>query len=260
MKKIEKYLILIFLATIPGACRSQSFSVKPYFGYAQVQMSEVNSDSRARVDNLILNAEQNLPYPDPFEGNYAWGIQIGYHLEDNYFLTVGTYYFKEPNNLNYQDISAGYPVQFTNERMIEYFEINFGMKYLFNYSSWKRFHFYLAGSGGFALGWSESVFKYSDDINTVDNKGDFSSNALIGLFSVGISLRLSSIISIEPEIGYRVANLSQMEGTLKVSQNFPNIPDGQIEGTDNNYRTESNYNYSGYFANIGINFLIDFPN
>ncbi len=223
-------------------------------------MGEVNTDNRTRIDNLKFNAEQNLPYPDPFEGNYAWGFSIGYHLEDNYFLTAGTYYFKEISNLNYQDISAGYPVLFINERMIEYFEINFGMKYLFNYSSWKRFHFYLAGSGGFALGWSESVFKYTDDINTVDNKGDFSSNALTGLFSAGISLRLASFISIEPEVGYRVANLSQLEGTLKVSQNFPNIPNGQIEGTDNNYRTESNYNYSGFIANIGINFLIDFPN
>jgi len=260
MEIIRKLLTVIFISVIPGVCLSQSFSVKPYFGYAQVQMSEVNSDNRARIDNLMQNAEQTLPYPDPFEGNYAWGFQIGYHLEDNYFLTAGTYYFKESNNLNYQDMSGGLLVLFTNDRMIEYFEINIGMKYLFNYSSWNRFHFFIAGSGGFALGWSESTFKYSDESNTVDNKGDFSSNALIGILSGGLTIRLSPIISIEPEVGYRLANLSQMEGSLRVYQDFPNIPGGQIDGTDNNYRTESNYNYSGFYANVGINFTIDLPN
>ena len=257
MRTEVRNCIFICLIASQGIGFAQSFSIKPYVGYATVQMSEVNSGSQARIENLREVTGVTVPYPDPFEGNYAWGIQIGYHLEDNYFLTFGTYFYTENHDLQYRDDSQGYQVIFDNFRNIKLYEISFGMKYFFRYSSWKRFNFYVAGGIGFALGWSETTFRYSDETNLVDNKGDFSSNALTGQLMAGLSIRFSPIISLEPEIGYRAANLSQMEGTLRFSRDFPNLLDRQ-EGTDHQYQTEENYNFSGFFVNLGLQFLLNF--
>jgi opacity protein-like surface antigen len=254
--KIRNYLIICFIIG-QGISIAQSFSIKPYWGYATVQMKEVNAGTQSRLEELTRFTGETVPTPDPFKGSYAWGVQIGYHLEDNYFLTFGTYYYSEDRDLQYRDESKGYPILFDNIRNIKLFEISFGMKYFIRYSSWKRFNFYAGGSIGFAVGWSESSFRYSDQTNFVNNRGDFSSNALTGHFMGGLSIRFSPIISLEPEIGYRAANLSQMDGTLRFSQNFPGIPDSQ-EGTDNQFKTEENYNFSGFFVNVGLQFTLHF--
>ena len=133
-----KLSLLIFLVASNGICLAQSISIKPYASYATVQMNEVNSGSDARIESLRELTGVYVPNPDPFEGSYAWGIQIGYHLEDNYFLTFATYYFTEDRDLHYRDASQGYQVIFDNLRDIRFFEFSFGMKYFFRYSSWKR--------------------------------------------------------------------------------------------------------------------------
>jgi opacity protein-like surface antigen len=256
MRAVLKYSILFSILLSQGLIVAQSFSVKPYISYATVQMKEVNEGTEGRVESLRELTGVYVPTPDPFKGNYAWGIQIGYHLEDNYFLTFGTYFYRENRDFNYQDNSQGYLVLFDNNRSIRLFEASFGMKYFIRYSSWKRFNFYVGGGIGFALGWSETLFSYSDETNYVNNIGEFSSNALTGHLLAGLSIRFSPTISLEPEFGYRMANLSQMEGTLRFSQDFPNaLP--QQEGVDNQFTTEENYNFSGFFVNLGLQFLIN---
>lgn len=258
MQKTIRYYFFVLFIAIPALSFAQSFSIKPYVGYATVQMKEVNSGIQSRVESLIGLTGVTVPQPDPFKGNIAWGVQFGYHLEDNYFLTFGTYFYSEDRTLHYRDESLGYQVIFDNMRNIKLFEASFGMKYLFSYSSWKRFNFYVGGGIGFAIGWSETFFWYSDETNFVNNKGDFSSIALSGHILGGISIRLSPSISVEPEIGYRAANLAQMEGELRFSQNFPNFPGGQEEGVDNQFITEENYNFSGFFVNIGLQYAFSF--
>jgi len=258
MQKALRNLIFILLIAIQGVTFAQSFSIKPYAGYATVQMKEVNAGIEARVESLTGLTGVPVPQPDPFKGNLAWGIQFGYHLEDNYYLTLDTYFFSEDSKIHYRDESQGYQVIFDNMRNIKLFEASFGMKYLFNYSSWKRFNFYVGGGIGLAIGWSETFFWYSDETNFVNNKGDFSSIALAGHIMGGLTIRFSPTISLEPEIGYRAANLAQMEGELRFSQNFPNIPGGQSEGVDNQFQTEENYNFSGFFVNIGLQFAFSF--
>jgi len=257
MQKVVRNWVVICFITSQGICVAQSFSIKPHMSYTTVQMNDVNSRNQARVEYLKEITGETVPQPDPFEGNFAWGIQIGYHLENNYFLTFATYYFTENHKLYYQDESQGYPVIFDNLQSIKLFDISFGIKYFFRYSSWKRFNFYIAGVVGFAIGWSEITFRYFDEINSVNNKGDFSSNALTGQLMTGLSIRFSPAISLEPEIGYRAANLSQMDGKRIISQNFPNMPDGQLERIDNQYQTEAIYDFSGFFANIGLQFMFN---
>jgi len=220
----------------------------------------VNSASRSRIDALRALTSQNVPYPDGFSGNYSGGIQISYHLENNYYLIFGTYYFRETNNFGYFQPSGNNSVQFQNDRINELFEINLGIKYFLRYRSWSRINFYFSGTAGFAFGWAESIFIYLDGINSVDNKGDFSSSAITGYFSAGISFRISSTISLEPELGYRFANVNQMDGTLRLSQNFNNDPNLLVNATDNNYQTEANYDFSGFYLNLGVNFQLTILN
>jgi hypothetical protein len=219
-------------------------------------MEQVNSASRSRIDALRALTNKYVPYPDKFNGSYSGGIQISYYLENNYHLVAGTYYFKESNTFGYRQGSGTNSLQFQNDRINELFEINLGIKYFLRYRSWSRVNFYFTGTAGFAFGWAESVFIYLDDVNSVDNKGDFSSSAITGYFCTGISFRISSVLSLEPELGYRFANLGQMDGTLRLAQNFNNDPNLLINTTDSNYRTEANYDFSGFYLNLGLNFQI----
>lgn len=57
-----------------------------------------------------------------------------------------------------------------------------------------------------------------------------------------------------PEVGYRLANLQQMTGVLEVHQNIPSDPNGQINARDDNYQTEANYDFSGFYINVGLSF------
>jgi opacity protein-like surface antigen len=234
---------------------SQSISIKPHFGYTTVGMSEVNQDMNLRVNELREITGQLVSLPDPFNGDFAWGIQIQYNLGDNYLLNLNTYYFKEETTVDESQLATN-PFQFNFRRRIDYFDISFGVKYFFNYSSWKRVTSYLGGGVGFGIGWAESNFIYEDSINSVNNQSDFSSSALTAYFSAGINFRISTRFSIVPEVGYRVANLRQMEGTLKIDQNFPNYPNGELETTDNNYLTDASYDFSGFFLSLGLNFII----
>jgi hypothetical protein len=195
-----------------------------------------------------------VPYPDEFKGNYSGGIEISYHLENHYHLIFGTYYFRERNNLDYLSGTGSSLVQFQNNRTNELFEVNIGIKYFLRYQSWRRVNFYFSGTAGFAFGWAESIFIYQDEVNSVDNRGEFSSNSITGYLGAGMNLKLSTSIAIEPEIGYRFANLNQMDGKLALSQNFNNDPNLLIEAVDPNYRTDASYDFSGFYGNIGINF------
>lgn len=234
---------------------SQSISIKPHFGYTTVHMSEVNQDMNSRVIELRDITGQPVSIPDPFRGDFAWGIQIQYDLGDTYFLNLNTYYFKEETSVN-ESLAGTNPSQFNFRRRLDYFDISFGVKYFFNQSSWKRVTSYLGGGVGLGIGWAESNFDYADNINSVDNQSDFSSSALTAYFCAGLNFRISTQFSIVPEVGYRVANLGQMEGTLKIDQNFPNFPNGELELTDNNYLTEASYDFSGFFLSLGLNIFI----
>ena len=252
-----RIFVLVILTGILGTIHNspaQSFTIKPHVGYAQVSMADVNSSSRSRINALMDLTGNFVPYPDEFKGNYSGGIEISYHLENHYHLIFGTYYFRERNNLEYLSGTGSSSVQFQNNRTNELFEVHIGIKYFLRYQSWRRINFYFSGTAGFAFGWAESIFIYQDDVNSVNNKGEFSSNSITGYLSTGINLKLLTSIAIEPEIGYRFANLNQMDGRLSLSQNFNNDPNSLVDAVDPNYRTDASYDFSGFYANIGIIF------
>lgn len=253
MKKVL-LICIIFLLSLNTESRAFSFSVKPYLGYATLEMTEVDENNRYGINSLSYLVSQPLPLPEPFGGNLMGGIQIDYHLENQYFIYIGSYYYRETSEVDYIDPLNNPGLRFSNTREIEFFEFSLGLKYYLRYSSWRRINVYLGGGAGFAFGGAHSDFLYQDGVNSVDNQGDFNASSLTAHFCAGIRFTLSPFFSIVPEAGYRLANLQQMDGVLEVHQNFPGEPNGQIDARDDNYRTEANYDFSGFYINLGLSF------
>lgn len=251
MQKIWPFCIFVFFI-YPHHANAFAFSLRPYLGYARVNMSEVDENNRYGINSLSNLVSQPLPFPEPFNGHLMGGIQIEYHYESQYYLYFSTYYFRESSTVNYENLLTNSTLTFFNDRSIELFEFSLGLKYFLKYSSWRPINFYLSGGAGFALGGARSEFVYHDGKNSVDNKGNFNSSSLTAHFCAGVQFRFSHLFSLEAEAGYRQANLQQMEGVLEVQQNFPDIPDGKITARDDNYRTDANYDFSGFFFNLGI--------
>ncbi|MEJ2636644.1 MAG: hypothetical protein P8184_15290 [Calditrichia bacterium] len=234
--------------------QAQMLSVKPYFGYATVKMGEVNDDAKTRIKSLAEQTQQALLPPDPLNGDYAWGFQVEYHLEENYFLNVNSYYFREKtatDNFNLFD----QPIEFDVNRRIEYFEISIGINYYFDYNSWRRVNTYFGAGGGLGLGWSKSNFKYNDSKNFVNNSGDVSSNALTAYGCLGVRIRLFPFMFLTTEIGAHFANLGQMTGQYRVDQR---VNSEYLNYTNKDYTTAAAFNYSGYYITVGTGFVIPF--
>jgi hypothetical protein len=236
---------------------SQSFSIEPVIGYTRVSMDAVNADIRYKVNKLSAQTGNTIMLPDPLEGNLFWGIQANYHMENNYFLNVGTSYYREVSDLTQGNAANMNTFYFHTRRENQLLKFNFGIRYYFNYNSWNRVNFYLGGGTGYALGWSDYRFEYGDGTNSINNTGNFSSGAITAYLSTGISLRFMPRFSLNPEVGYHYANLGQMTGRYQISQIFPKDPAAQLEGIYTDFITEEEYNFSGFFASIGLHLFFN---
>lgn len=243
-KLVFIFSILLFSEISYG----QTLAIKPYFGYATVNMTEVNEDLDFRIRDFRQLVNEPLPAPDHFNGNYAWGVQIEYRLEEDYFLNVSTYYFREKNGADYfGSISSG-PIDFHFDREIELFDVGIGLKYFFNYSSWKRINTYIGSGVGVGLGWSKSNFRYTDqkpETDDFDNTGDFSSNQLTANITAGGIYRVFPALYLSVEVGIRFANMQQMDGPLTTLQ------DGRNEIT-----TDAAFDFTGFFVTLGTGIVI----
>ena len=220
-------------------------------------MSDVNNDNQLRINQLSNITGNSLPKLEKFRGNYSWGIQGQYQLEQNYFLVIHSNYYRESIKVE-NDKQGEIPFSFQNQHRIEYFEICLGINYFFDYSSWKIITTYFGAGVGFGSGWTEVYLEYNDGLNRVNNKGDFSSDSFVGYICAGFQIKFTSILSLVPEIGFRYANLGKMNGKLYISQNFSNLPNANLELSDNNYTTEDVYDFSGFYGTIGLKILLPF--
>ncbi len=253
MKRFVFIMSVFFLLNV-SILNARSITLKPYFGYATVRMDDMNSDLKLRVNELAKLVQNNLPIPADFNGNYAWGAQIQYRLQDNNFIHLNTFYFKEKNSAEDLQRLGGGDYEYLFSRQIELFEIGFGLHYFFNYSSWKRVNTYLGAGAGLGFGWSESDVFYQDQQNNlVDNRGEFSSNALTAHIAAGANIRIFPAFFISGEVGYRFANLQNLTGTFKANQRLPN---GTINNTDDDFSTTAAYDFSGFYITIGIGIKI----
>jgi len=86
---------ILFNTLLYNIISAQFFSLKPNLGYTSVQMSDVNNDNQLRINQLSNITGNSLPKLEKFRGNYSWGIQGQYQLEQNYFLVIHSNYYRE---------------------------------------------------------------------------------------------------------------------------------------------------------------------
>jgi len=240
--KTFDWLVLFLLGLIwfspLGAAR---LSIKPYFGYAVVNMSEVNDDMVTKLDALFRQTGVRLPPPESFGGNYAWGFQMEYHWEEEYFVNVSSYFYREPTEAWYSGYLQGNAVEYHYQRTIEYLEFTLGLHYFFRYSTWKRINWFIGSGVGVGIGWNESTFYYSDASYLINNKGDFSTSAMSAYFSAGITFHVTRSFYFFLEPGYRVAPLREMTGRLTTPA-----------GVTDSFTTPEKYDFSGFFIMAGV--------
>lgn len=243
-----KIFILLGVIFLIQTAASQAIFIKPYVGYSTVKMREVNEDADFKMDRFRQEVGKPIPYPENFNGNYAWGFDAAYKLEENYFITAGSYFFREKNHLTESDVNTTEPFTFRFDREIQLFQLSIGIQYFFNYNSWKRVNTFIGSGIGLGVGWSKSDFKYSDDnLNTpdYDNSADFSNMALTAYFSAGTTIQLLPMLMLQAEIGARFANLQELSGQLRT-----------LEKTNNDYTTLVKYDFSGFYITVGTAFIL----
>lgn len=245
MFRIRNLIVAVIFVGLAFPLRAQQTVIRPYVGYATVHMGEVNDDMRVKASTLSRETGHNLPAPDPFKGNYAWGVQAEYRIGDDYFANVTTYFFREKTAADYSAAKDLIPVEFRYSREIQYWEFTIGLHYYFSYSSWRRLNTYIGAGVGVGLGWSHSDFYYDESSLLIDNHGDFSSNAMTAYFCLGGTVRLTGPLSLSGEAGYRVANLREMSGTLRTR-----------EADYSDFITQAKYDFSGFYAVLGLGYAI----
>ncbi len=254
------YVTIVSIFSLQIGLIAQSFSVKPYLGYTQVKMTQVNQDNVLRTVQLSRITSIPLPYPESFDGNFTIGIQFQYNVEQNNSLTFNIHYYQE-SILSESSTSNLDPLLiYRFEQAIRYLDFTVGFKYFFNYTSWKPVAFYFSVAGGYGFGNSKPDLSYSDRMNNVQNNGNFSKASLCANVSLGLSIKIARYVELVPEAGYRFANLGQLEGTIQIYQKFPETPDAEREYTRDDYITEEIYDFSGFFATIGLNIGLTFLN
>ena len=248
-----KYIYLLFFIFIN--LNAQTFNFKPFIGYTKVNMADFNRTIQSQVDVLSDLSQQNLPRPENMDGDYLWGFQVEYHLEENYFININSYYFREKTGSSlYNDIPSD-PLNFKSSHQIRLVDLSIGIKYYLSYSSWKRINLFFGFGVGIGMGWSKSELVYNDYINNYYSNGEFSSIAMTGNFILGMDLRLMSGLSIVIEGGYRYSNMGRMDGQLLIHKDFPN---DTLDFIDNGYTTQTYYNFSGIFITAGPSISLPF--
>lgn len=250
--RLSLWSFLIALLLSATGLFGQTLYLKPFWGQNRLSMDEPNEDMRYRINTLAAWNNVNLPVPQDLDRASLYGVEALVKFDNDYFLSVGTAYFKDKTDITYLSPANAPYIEYYFYRDIRYFELTTGFKYFPHYSSWRAVNIYFGFQVGVGVGWSRSDFRYHDDnpeIDEIDSEGDFSTNGLIGVGNIGFNFRLVGWMMLNGEAGYRFANLGQLEGQLKT-----------IDNTINNYTTSSTYDFSGLYATIGIYFLIPILN
>lgn len=242
-----KFGVIVILLLGFHQIPAQRLYLKPYFGYSTVRMAEVNADMFNKIEAIYRETGNRLPVPDDFRGNYAWGFQMEYHVEDEYFAYLASYFYREPTEAIYSGYQQGRAIDYHYRRTIEYLEFTIGLHYFFSYSSWKRVNWYIGTAVGAGIGWNASTFYYSDSDQLIDNKGDFSTSAMVAYFSGGVTFHLTRGVYFFLEPGFRVAPLREMTGRLTT-----------LQGVTDSFTTPEKYDFSGFFLMGGVALGIPF--
>lgn len=250
MKKLRFLPLFLgcWLLSAPGF--SQGIILKPFIGYANPRLGEVNDNIQRDINALRQLNNDPLPPAEEFGGGKRiLGLRIESHLNDDYFANVTLTFYKDDISSLYAE--ALQPVSFEYRRSVQTFDVMVGLHYYFNYSEWRRFNKYLAVGAGLIQVNADSKTFYQVGQNLLfDSNGEFSTTNLSALIGVGGEMRLAKLFSLWAEGGYQVSNVGQLDGKVTTIDN-PQRRD---------FTTEASFDLSGFYLRGGVGISLGFLN
>lgn len=255
MKKAITPPLIMLLLLLTTPLLSQSFSLKPFYGYLRPQMTDVNR----RIDNQMEAwrelLEEPLPSPGKIGGRSIWGGEIQYHLNDDYFLVLNISRYQDKATTDYRGPSPATPGRFLYTREVETFDVALHLDYYFDYDESGRFNKYFGLGLGLVSAQAKSVTQSTFAMTAsqvllplIDTTGDFSGAAVTALLAAGLDLKLAGPLSLWSEVGYRYAKLGQLDGTVRQINNQQ----------DAAFTTNTSFDFSGFYWQAGIGIGLPF--
>lgn len=246
-------VILCLFFTIP--LFSQSFTIKPFYGYLRPQMTDVNRRIENQMEAWRELLEEPLPSPGKIGGRSIGGGEIQYHLNDDYFLGLNISRYQDQATTDYRSSSPATPGRFLYTREVEALDVALHLDYYFDYNESGILNKYFGIGLGIISAQAKSVTQSTFELTAsqvtlplIDTTGDFSGIAFTAVLSAGLDFKLAGPLSLWSEAGYRYAKLGQLDGTVR-----------QINSQqDATFTTNTSFDFSGFYGQAGIGIGLPF--
>ena len=253
LKTTKPLILLIFVFATP--LLSQSFTIKPFYGYVRPQMTDVNRRIDTQMEAWRELLEEPLPSPGKISGQAILGGEIQYHLNDDYFLGLKVSRYQDQVTTDYLDQTAAAPGRFLYTREVEAIDVALHLDYYFAYDESSRLNKYFGLGLGIIFAQAQSVTQSTFEMTgskvtlpLIDTSGDFSGTAFTALISAGLDLKVAGPFSLWSEAGYRYAKFGQLEGTVR-----------QINSQQNAaFTTNTSFDFSGFYLQAGLGIGLPF--
>lgn len=243
------YGLLILLLT--GLSLNAQVTIKPHYGYWFATMDNANNLITQSIEGpsgwrAVLG--EPVPHPGQFDGNRTFGLQLEYHGNEDLFVAIQAGYFDDEVESTYANPQATPPWDFLFRRKVRLYDVMLNLHYYPNYSSWRRFNYYL----GLGVGWMNleaiSVSRTDNPIRPTDSRGEYNRSIVSGSLTLGANFRLVDALKLWAEGGYQYGNFGRLDGTITTLE----ITE-PVETT-----TETEFDLSGLFVRGGVGFSIPF--
>lgn len=254
MQKVLNPLVLQIIIFVTPLF-SQSFTIKPFYGYLRPQMTDVNRRIDTQMEAWRELLEEPLPSPGKISGQSILGGEIQCHLNEEYFLGLNISRYKDQATTDYRSQTAEAPGRFLYMREVEALDVALHLDSFLGYDESSRFNKYFGIGLGVILVKAKSVTQSTFELTgskvtlpLVDTTGDFSGTAFTALLSGGLDFKLAGPVSLWSEAGYRYAKLGQLEGTVRQLNSLQNT----------SFTTNTSFDFSGFYLQAGLGMGLSF--
>lgn len=245
MMKSFIFLTVVFVTPL----LSQSFTLKTFYGYLRPQMTDVNRRIDTQMAAWRELLEEPLPSPKEFSGQAIWGVELQYHLNDDYFLGLNISRYKDEVTSDYRSSAPTAPGRFLYTRDAKATDVALHLDYYFGYDEASLLKTYFGLGIGLLFVQARSVTQSTFAITSsqvllplIDTTGDFSGTAITALLSGGLDFKLAGSLSLWSEVGYRYAKIGKLDGTIR-----------QINSSQNAaFTTNTSFDFSGFYLQAGL--------
>ena len=248
MRKPITLVIALFAFAIAAPAAAQRLWLKPFYGYLQAPMSDLNNRIEEQIRGWREVLDAPVAFPEKINGNVAYGGEIAYDFSDNYSVSLGLYYYKEESQVRHDIPAAQTLTRFNFERSVQLYDLFFNLRYHFFEVAYAGVNPYFGFGAGLAMGKAKSITQhFVDDLQgnvtftLTDTQGDFDGNTTSGQIFLGVDARFSTFASLWAEGGYQAARVGQMDGTIL-------RPGSQASA----FTSNTSFNYSGFYVRGGI--------